>query len=95
MLLGHHPLSMMWYVEKDLDRHFLHQCPQVQFVSIVAYDRSTWFSPSYLGDARLVVSVEYDGRTTDDVIFDEFVQVAVRPIEDGEVGVRWKVVEQV
>ena len=39
--------------------------------------------------------VEYDGRTTDDVVFDEFVQVAVRPIEDGEVVVRRKVVEQV
>ena len=51
--------------------------------------------PSYLVDARLVVSVEYDGRITDDVIFDEFVQVAVRPIEDGEVGVRRKVIEQV
>ena len=42
-----------------------------------------------------MVSVEYDGWTTDDVIFDELVQVAVRPIEDGEVGVRQKVVEQV
>ena len=39
--------------------------------------------------------VEYDGRTTDDVVFDEFVQVAVRPIEDGEVVFRRKVVEQV
>ena len=42
-----------------------------------------------------MVSVEYDGRTTDDVIFDEFVQVAVRPIEDNEAGIRRKVVEQV
>ena len=58
-------------------RHFLHQSPQVQCVSVVAYDLSTRFSPSYLGDARLVVSVEYDGRTTDDVIFDEFVHVAL------------------
>ena len=42
-----------------------------------------------------MVSVEYDGRTTDDITFDEFVQVAVRPVEDGEVDIRRKVVEQV
>ena len=34
-----------------------------------------------------VVAMEDDCRTTHDVVFDEFVQVAVRPIEDGEVGV--------
>ena len=52
-------------------RHVLHQRPQVQRVGIVPYYRSTCLFASYLGDVLLMVAVKYDGRTTDDIFFDE------------------------
>ena len=42
-----------------------------------------------------MVAVKYDGRTTDDIVFDEKVQIAVRLVEDGEEGVRRKFVEEI
>ena len=42
-----------------------------------------------------MVSVEYDGRATDDVVFDELVQIAVCLIEGDEVCVGWEAVEEV
>ena len=39
--------------------------------------------------------MKYDRRTTANVIFDEIVQVFVFLVEDGKVGLLWKVVEQV
>ena len=52
-------------------RHVLHQRPQVQSVGIVPYYRSTCLFASYLGDVLHMVAVKYDGRTTDDIFFDE------------------------
>ena len=42
-----------------------------------------------------MVSVKYDGWTTDDVVFNELVQIAVRLVEHGEVGLRRKIVEEI
>ena len=42
-----------------------------------------------------MVAVKYDGRTTDDIVFDEKVQIAIRLVEDSEEGVRWKIVEEI
>ena len=42
-----------------------------------------------------MVSVKYDGWTTDDVVFIKLVQIAVRLVEDGEVGLRRKIVEEI
>ena len=42
-----------------------------------------------------MVAVKYDGRTTDDIVFDEKVQIAVRLVEDSEEGVRRKFVEEI
>ena len=39
--------------------------------------------------------MEDNGRATNDIVFDEMTQVAVGSVEDGEVGVRWKVVEEI
>ncbi len=52
-------------------RHVQHQRPQVQSVGIVPYYRSTRLFAAYLGDVLLMVAVTYDGRTTDDIVFDE------------------------
>ena len=52
-------------------RHVLHQRPQVQSVGVVPYYRSTRLFAAYLGGILLMVAVEYDGRTTDDIAFDE------------------------
>ena len=76
-------------------RHVLHQCPQVQGVGIVPYDGSAQLSVPYLGDILLVVTVKYDGRTTDDIIFDELVQIAVCLVEYCEEGIRRKIVEEI
>ena len=42
-----------------------------------------------------MVSVKYDSRTTDDVVFNKLVQIAVRLVEHGEVGLRRKIVEEI
>ena len=42
-----------------------------------------------------MVAVKYDGRTTDDIVFDEKVHIDVRLVEDSEEGVRWKIVEEI
>ena len=42
-----------------------------------------------------MVAVKYDGRTTDDIVFDKKVQIAVRLVEDNEEGVRRKIVEEI
>ena len=42
-----------------------------------------------------MVSVKYDSRTTDDVVFTKLVQIAVRLVEDGEVGLRRKIFEEI
>ena len=42
-----------------------------------------------------MVAVKYDGRTTDDIVFDKKVQIAVRLVEDSEEGVRRKIVEEI
>ena len=42
-----------------------------------------------------MVSVKYDGWTTDDVVFNELVQIAVRLVEHGEESVRRKIVEEI
>ena len=42
-----------------------------------------------------MVPVKYDGWTTDDVVFNELVQIAVRLVEDGEVGLRRKIVGEI
>ena len=42
-----------------------------------------------------MVSVKYDSRTTDDVVFNELVQIAVRLVEHSEVGLRRKIVEEI
>ena len=39
--------------------------------------------------------MEDNGRATNDIVFDEMMQVAVGSVKDGEVGVRWKVVEEI
>ena len=41
-----------------------------------------------------MVSVKCDSRTTDDVVFNKLVQIAVRLVEDGEVGLRRKIFEE-
>ena len=43
----------------------------------------------------LVVAMEDDGRATDDVVFDELVQIAVCLIEGDEVCVWWETVEEI
>ena len=52
-------------------RHVLHQRPQLHSVGIVSYYRSTCLFAAYFGDVLLMVAVTYDGRTTDDIVFDE------------------------
>ena len=52
-------------------RHVLHQRPQVQSIGIVPHNRSTRFFAPYLGDVLLMVAMKYDGRTTNDIVFDE------------------------
>ena len=47
---------------------------------------------TYLRHVFLVVAVEDDGRATDDVVFDELVQVAVGSVEGDEVCVGWEAV---
>ena len=42
-----------------------------------------------------MVSVKYDSRTTDDVVFNKLVQIAVRLVEDGKVGLRRKIFEEI
>ena len=42
-----------------------------------------------------MVAVKYDGRTTNDIVFDELVQIAVRLVEDSKEGVRRKFVEEI
>ena len=42
-----------------------------------------------------MVTVKYDGRATDDILFDELVQITVHMVEDSEVIVRWKIVEEI
>ena len=42
-----------------------------------------------------MVSVKYDSRTTDDVVFNKLVQIAVRLVEDGEVGLPRKIFEEI
>ena len=42
-----------------------------------------------------MVSVKYDSRTTDDVVFNKLVQIAVRLVEDGVVGLRRKIFEEI
>ena len=42
-----------------------------------------------------MVSVKYDSRTTDDVVFNKLLQFAVRLVEDGEVGIRRKIFEEI
>ena len=42
-----------------------------------------------------MVSVKYDGRTNNDIVFDELVQIAVRLVEDSDEGVRRKFVEEI
>ena len=54
--------------------HILLQCPHVQNVGIVPYYRSIRLFAQYLGDTLLMLSVKYDGWTTDDVVFDKLVQ---------------------
>ena len=76
-------------------RHDLHQRPQVQSVGIVPYYRYTRLFAAYLGDVLLMLAVKYYGRTTDDIVFDEYVQIAVRLVEDSEEGVRRKFVEEI
>ncbi len=39
--------------------------------------------------------MEDNGRATNDIVFDDMMQVAVGSVEDGEVCVRWKVVEEI
>ena len=41
-----------------------------------------------------MVSVKYDSRTTDDAVFNKLVQIAVRLVEDSEVGLRRKILEE-
>ena len=62
---------------------------------MVPYYRSTRLFDPYLGDILLVVSVKYDSRTTDDVVFNKLEQIAVRLVEHGEVGLRRKIVEEI
>ena len=76
-------------------RHVLHQSPQVQSIGIVPYYRSTRLFATYLGDILLMVSVKYDSRTTDDVVFNKLVQIVVRLVEGGEVGLRRKIFEEI
>ena len=42
-----------------------------------------------------MVSVKYDSRTTDDVVSNKMVHIAVRLVEDGEVGLRRKIFEEI
>ena len=42
-----------------------------------------------------MVSVKYDSRTTDGVVFNKLVQIDVRLVEDGEVGLRRKIFEEI
>ena len=42
-----------------------------------------------------MVVVKYDDRTTDEIVFDEWVHIAVRLVEDSEEGVRRKFVEEI
>ena len=76
-------------------RHVLHQRPQVQSVGIVPHYRSTRLFTPYLGNLLFMVAVKYDSRTTNDVVFNKMVQIAVLLVEDSEEGVRRKFVEQV
>ena len=76
-------------------RHVPHQRPQVRSIGIVPHNRSTRLFAPYLGDVLFMVAVKYDGRTTNDIVFDEYVQIAVRLVEDSEEGVRRKSVEEI
>ena len=42
-----------------------------------------------------MVSVKYHSRITDDVVFNKLVQIAVRLVEDSEVGLRRKIVDEI
>ena len=42
-----------------------------------------------------MVAVKYDDRTTDDIVFDEQVHIAVRLVEYIEEGIRRKFVEEI
>ena len=42
-----------------------------------------------------MVSVKYDSRTTEDVVFNKLGQIAVRLVEDGEVGLRRNIFEEI
>ena len=76
-------------------KHVLHQCPQVHRVGIVPYYRSTRLFAPYPGDILLMVSVKYEGWTTDDPVFNKLMQTAVRLVEDDEVGIGRKIVEEI
>ena len=68
--------------------HILHQGPQIERVSVVAYDRSTRFRPTpNPGHILLMVSVKYNRRATDDIVFHELMEIAVGSVESDEVGV--------
>ena len=58
-------------------------------------NRSTRLFAQYLGDVLLMVSVKYDSRTTNDVVSNKMVQIAVGLVEDGEVGIRRKISEEI
>ena len=52
-------------------RHVLHQRPQGQSIGIVPHNRYTRLFAPYIGDVLFMVPVKYDGRTTNDIVFDE------------------------
>ena len=80
---------LQWYLMHGLIVDHVYQ--------IIEYEPSPCFRhfAPYLGDILLMVSVKYDGRTTDDVVFNELVQIDVRLVERGEVGIRRKFIEEI
>ena len=42
-----------------------------------------------------MIAVKNDRRTADNAIFDEIMQIFILLVEDGKIGLHWKVIEQV
>ena len=68
-------------------RHILHQCPQVQGVGIISHNRSTRLYIAYLIDVFVVIPMENDRWSANNIVFDEVMQILVGLVEYGKESV--------